>query len=205
MIPPTTAAPEAQKIMVENKIRHLPVVGAGKRLVGLVTRERLRIPPTDLSSLNVWEISRFLSNLSVKELMVKDGDLVTIEPDAVLEEAAQIMAKHRIGCLPVLEEGIVVGVITETDMLIRLSELMGGFAPGVRATIRVPNVIGEAAQVTSAIAAKGWGIYGSGGLPAPKLPGYWDMMLKVQGGSLEEVVAALKELEDLEILDVRET
>ena len=61
MISPTTPAAEAQKLMIENRVRHLPVVGDGKRLLGLVTRERLRIPPTDLGSLNVWEISRLLS------------------------------------------------------------------------------------------------------------------------------------------------
>ena len=61
MIPPSMAAAEAQKIMSENKVRHLPVVGDGKRPLGLVTRQSLRIPPAELGSLNVWEITRFLS------------------------------------------------------------------------------------------------------------------------------------------------
>ena len=76
MISPSTPAAEAQKLMVENKVRHLPVVGGGKRIVGLVTRQRLRIPPADLGSLNVWEISRFLSNLKVEDVMIKGVDLI---------------------------------------------------------------------------------------------------------------------------------
>ena len=62
MIAPDTPAVDAQNLMIENNVRHLPVVGDGKRLLGLITRERLRVPPTDLGSLNVWEISRFRNN-----------------------------------------------------------------------------------------------------------------------------------------------
>ena len=204
MIPPTTPAAEAQKIMVENKIRHLPVIGSGKRPLGLITRERLRIPPTDLGSLNVWEISRFLSDLTVEDVMVKGDDLITTGPDATLEEAARVMVENRIGCLPVLEEGIVVGVITETDMLVQLADLLGGNVPGVRVTVRVPDKVGQFAKVTAAIASQGWGIYASGSAPAPKRPGYWDIVLKLRGGSKEEVVATLEQVEDQEIIDVRE-
>jgi acetoin utilization protein AcuB len=203
MISPTTSATEAQKLMIESKVRHLPIVGSGKRLLGLVTRERLRIPPTDLGSLNVWEISRFLSDLTVEDVMVKGDDLITTGPDTTLEEAAQVMVENKIGCLPVLEEGLVVGIITETDMLVQLSELLGGYVPGVRVTMRVPDKVGEAAKVTSAIASQGWGIYASGSHAAPKRPGYWDIVLKVQGGSREEVIAALEQVEDQEIIDVR--
>jgi acetoin utilization protein AcuB len=204
MIPPTTSAAEAQKLMVENKVRHLPIVGSGKRLLGLITRERLRISPADLGSLNVWEISRFLSDLTVEDVMVKGDDLITTGPDTTLEEAAQVMVENKVGCLPALEEGIVVGIITETDMLVQLADLLGGYVPGVRVTMRVPDKVGEAAKVTTAIASQGWGIYASGSHAAPKHPGYWDIVLKVQGGSKEEVVAALEQVEGQEIIDVRE-
>jgi CBS domain-containing protein len=139
MVPPTTPAAEAQKVMRENNVRHLPVVGDGKRLLGLITREKLGVSPTDLGSLNVWEITRYLSNLTVKDMMLKHEDVITIEPDAALEDAAQIMAKRKIGCLVVLEENVVVGIITETDMLVELNELLGGGVPGVRKVRDVPK------------------------------------------------------------------
>ena len=97
MVPPTTPAAEAQQVMRENKIRHLPVVGDGKRLEGLITRERLRVSPTDLGSLNVWEITRFLANMTVKDMMLKGKDVITTAPDVTLEDAAQIMAQKKIG------------------------------------------------------------------------------------------------------------
>jgi acetoin utilization protein AcuB len=203
MIAPETAATEAQKIMLENMIRHLPVVGDGKRLLGLITRDRLSVPPSDLGSLDVWEISRLLSNLQVKDVMLKRNELMTIAQDATLEAAAQKMLEHKVGCLLVIEDEIVIGIITENDLLIELSNLLGGKSEGVRVTIRVPDKIGEFAKVTSAITGKGWGIYASGGLPSPKHPGYWDLVVKIRNASQEEVVAAIEEIEGQEIIDVR--
>lgn len=205
MVEPTMSIVEAQSIMAEAKVRHLPVIEKGKRLVGLITRQNLRIPSVELGSLNVWEITRFLSNLTVKDAMVKQEDLITIDPDATLEEAAQIMVKHKIGCLAVLEEGIVVGIITEIDLLVQLTDLLGGDVPGVRVTMRVPDKVGEFARVTSAIASKGWGIYASGGVPAPKRPGYWDLVVKVRDVLKDDVIAVLEKIEGQELIDVRET
>jgi acetoin utilization protein AcuB len=205
MIQPELPAAEAQKLMVESKIRHLPVVGDGKRPLGLITRERLRIPPADLASLNVWEITRYLSHLAVKDVMVKAQDLYTIEPNAALEEAAALLIEHKIGCLPVVEDGVVVGIITETDMLVQLADLLGRHAPGLRLVVRVPEKVGGYAKVLNAFWTHGWALYATGSVPAPRRPGFWDMVLKVQGVHKEDVVAALKEIEEAEIMDVRET
>jgi len=204
MIPPTTPAAEAQKLMVENKVRHLPVVGDGKRLLGLITRQRLRISPTDLGSLNVWEITRYLSDLSVKDVMVKSNELDTIGPDAPIEEAAQLMVENKIGCLPVVDQDVVVGVITETDLLVQLAELLGGYVRGVRVTVRLPKKVGGYAKVTSAVAAKGWGMYATGSVPTPRREGCYDIVIKVRDASADEIVAALEQIEDCEVVDIRE-
>jgi acetoin utilization protein AcuB len=204
MISPETPATEAQNLMIENNVRHLPVVGDGKRLLGLITRERLKVPPTDLGSLNVWEISRFLSNLKVKDMMIKKNDLFTTTPDTTLEDAAQVMCQHRVGSLLVVEEEIVVGIITEVDMLAELSNLLGGNFPGVRVTIRTPDQVGEYAKITSAIAESGWGIYTSGGVPSPKKEGFCDVIVKVRGAPKDELVSVLEKIEGQEIIDVRE-
>jgi acetoin utilization protein AcuB len=205
MIPPTMPAADAHKIMVENKVRHLPVVGDGKRPLGLMTRERLRIPPADLGSLNVWEITRYLSELKVKDIMVPVKDLLTIGPNATLEEAAQTMADNKYGCLPVVEDNVVVGIITETDLLFQLGELLGGYIPGVRVTVRLPGKIGGYAKIISAISAKGWGMYATGSVRAPKHEGFWDIVIKVRDVSKEELLGVLDQLETCEIVDVRET
>jgi acetoin utilization protein AcuB len=205
MISPEKPASEAQRLMMENKVRHLPVVGDGKRLLGLVTRERLRMSASDLGSLNVWEISRYLSNLKVDDVMVKGKDLVTIGPNATLEAAAKVMAQAKIGCLPVLEENIVVGIITEVDMLVQLVVLLGGEEKGIRVTVRTPDKPGEMAKISNVMAENSWGIYASGSAPAPKRPGFWDVVLKVRNVPRDLLVAELKKIEGQEVIDVRET
>jgi acetoin utilization protein AcuB len=190
--------------MSEAKIRHLPVVETGKRLVGLVTRERLRIPAADLGSLNGWEISRFLANLCVQVVMVRQKDVITIDPGSTIEEAARMMATNKIGCLPVLEEGIVVGILTEVDMLDQLASLLGAKVAGVRVTIRVPDRKGEFAKVTAVMAERNWGIYASAGVPTPKMPGYWDIVVKVRDVEAGELVSVLETIEGQEVIDARE-
>ena len=205
MIAPDTPAAEAQNLMIENNVRHLPVVADGKRLLGLITRERLKVPPTDLGSLNVWEISRFLSNLKASDVMVKLNDLILIDPDTTLEDAAQIMCQHKIGSLIVMEDEVVVGIITEVDMLAELSNLLGGDIKGVRVVIRVPDQIGEYAKVMAALTEQGWCIYASGGVPSPKTPGSWDLVIKVPDVSKDKLVAVLEKIEGQEVIDARET
>ena len=205
MIAPETPAVEAQNIMIENNVRHLPVVGDGKRLLGLVTRERLKVPPTDLGSLNVWEISRFLSNLKVSDVMIKKKDLFITSPDTTLEAAAQIMCEHKVGSLLVVDDEVVVGIITEVDMLAELTSLLGGAVKGVRVMIRVPDRVGEYAKVMSAITEQGWGIYASGGVPAPKRPGFWDLVVKVRDVPKDKLVSVLEKIEGQEVIDARET
>jgi acetoin utilization protein AcuB len=199
-----TSIVEAQSIMAETKVRHLPVVEAGKRLVGLVTQETMRVPPTKLTSLNVWEITRFLSNMTVKDAMVRGKDVITIGPDATIEEAAKVMASHKISCLPVLEDGIVIGILTDTDMMAHLMELLAAHIPGVRVTIRMSNIKGELARLVAAIAAQGWGIQALGGAYSPKDPDKWDAVVKISDAPREAVVAALSKVSGQQIIDVRE-
>ena len=117
MAEPDMPAVDAQRLMTEARIRRLPVVGDGKRLLGLVTRQSLLVDPGKLGSLNMWDIASYLSGLTLKDVMLKAADVVTVGPDLTIEEAARIMVEKKIGCLPVLEDGVVVGIITETDLL----------------------------------------------------------------------------------------
>ena len=204
MIEPAMSIVEAQGIMAETRVRHLPVAEEGKRLVGLITQETLRVPPTLLTSLNVWEITRFLSDLTVKDVMVKGKDVITIGPDATIEEAARVMVEHKIGCLPVLEEGIIVGIITDSDMMAHLIEMLAAPVPSVRVTMRMPLFKGELARLVAAISAQGWGIWALGGVFAPKDPDKWDAVFKIADAPREQVVSVLSKVEGQQIIDVRE-
>ncbi|MBG7609730.1 MAG: CBS domain-containing protein [Anaerolineae bacterium] len=205
MIEPDKRVTEAQKLMGESNIRHIPVVGDGKRLLGLITRERLQIAPEKLDSLNVWEITRYLADLTVRKVMIKPDDLYTINLDATIEDAAALMSQYKISCLPVIEDNIVVGVITETDLLVELQNLLGVKEKGWRVTMRVSDRAGEFMKLSSTITAKGWGIMAMGSVRAPKAPDYWDIVLKVNHCAREELIKTLEGVADQQIIDVRET
>jgi acetoin utilization protein AcuB len=203
MIAPEDPAAQAQQIMTENKIRHLPVVGDGKRLAGLITRQRLALKPDQIGSLNVWEITRILADLKVKDLMVKAQDVHTIKEDRTVERAARIMSENKIGCLPVVEDDeIVVGILTETDLLHAFQEMLGLPAEGVRVTVRMPEDE-KFANLAAVIVEKGWGVMGIGSFPSPRNPGYWDVVLKIPRVTPQEVEEALSQLPRQTVADIR--
>ena len=106
--------PDAYWLMIENRIRRLPVVDEGS-LVGMVTLENLRqIDPISIAGLDILHISEKLAQLPVRQLMARNPK--TTSPTASLIEAARLMLEHRIGALPVLDEDKMVGIITESDI-----------------------------------------------------------------------------------------
>jgi len=206
MVEPKMPIIEAQRYMGENDIRHLPVVGKGNRLVGLVSRERLLIQPATLDSLDVWEISRFLSELTLGDVMVPAKAVVTIGKEETIEEAARIMVRNKVGCLPVVDErGAVEGIITKTDLLAQLMEMLGARVSGVRVTVRMPNVVGETAKLICAVGSQGWRIPAFSSVPSPKNPDTWDAMIKIRDVAKEAVIDVVRQVKGHEIIDIRET
>jgi acetoin utilization protein AcuB len=113
----------AMRLIRQKGIRHLPVV-EGKRLVGIVTDRDLRqASPSGATSLGIHELHYILEKLTVREIMAKQ--VVTIRPDQTVEEAALMLLAHRIGGLPVVQDGELAGIITETDLLQALLQLRG--------------------------------------------------------------------------------
>jgi acetoin utilization protein AcuB len=206
MIEPSRRVVEVQKLMATNNIRHLPVVGDGKRLIGLVTRQRLAIRPDQVESMDVWELTHYLSELTVAKVMISGPDLHTIHPDATLEEAADLMIVNKISGVPVVEQGgIVVGILTETDLLIELRNLLGAIDPGWRVVVRVPDRDGEFRKLIRVISDNGWGIMALGSVRAPKRPDRWDLIVKVRFAQRDDLVRAIGQIEGQELVDLRET
>jgi len=144
---------EAMNLMKKEKIRRTPVIDNGK-LVGIVSdKDLLNASPSDATSLSVWEINYLLSQITVNEVMTKK--VITVEESTPIEEVARIMADNKIGGVPVVRDGRVVGLITETDLFKIFLELMGAREMGIRVTALVPERRGELAAITQSIAAAG--------------------------------------------------
>jgi acetoin utilization protein AcuB len=160
--PPITIAPEvpvmdALQLMKEKNVRRLPVVDSKGRLVGIVSeKDLLRAAPSPATALSIFEITYLLHKLTVGEVMTRG--VVTVTADTPLERAARIMAERHLGGLPVMDGQQLVGIITETDILLGFSEALGAFEPGVRLTLEAPNRPGILATVVSKIHSLGGNI-----------------------------------------------
>ena len=152
-IAPDMPVHDALDLFKRERIRRAPVVKDGK-LVGIVSdKDLLNASPSPATSLSVWEMNYLLSKITVSEVMSKK--VLTVAEDTPIEEAARIMADNKVGGLPVMRDGHVVGIITETDLFKIFLELMGAREKGVRVTALLDEKPGQLALVTQAIATAG--------------------------------------------------
>lgn len=122
-----------KRLMKENNIRRLPIVDKGK-LVGIITQhDLLEASPSPATSLSIHELNYLLAKMKVKEIMKKNP--VTIAPDTPFEEALEIGQEKKIGSFPVVDNGKLVGIVTESDIVRFLTRALGLKDEGSRITI----------------------------------------------------------------------
>ncbi|HSB70253.1 MAG TPA: CBS and ACT domain-containing protein [Candidatus Methylomirabilis sp.] len=142
---------QARELLHSHRIRHLPVV-EGDRLVGILTDRDIRqASPSSTAGISPDRTSAFLAQIPVSRAMVQD--IRTVSPYTTIEEAARVMIEHKIGCLPVTEANRLVGIITETDILGVLVDVMGISEPSTRIELMLPDrpgALADAAQVIKA-------------------------------------------------------
>ena len=113
-----TSCHEAVRALAQNRIRHLPVVDHDGRLCGIVTDRDLRhhlFAPEVFRSIGTEPVERLLSQVPVRAVM--SSPVTSVEAGAGLDEAAGVMREAGLGSLPVVEQGRIVGIVTETDVL----------------------------------------------------------------------------------------
>lgn len=157
---------DASELMRTHNFRRLPVVDNGK-LVGIVTDRDLReVQPSPATSLSIFELNYLLAKMKVKEVMRKN--VITITENATIEEAALAMYNHRIGGLVVVDDhGVVVGVLTETDIFKTFVDVMGLPEGKTRITLEVTDNIGVLHDITGVLKEMGISI---GSMANSRLP-----------------------------------
>ena len=132
---------DARKIMEAHRIRRLPVMKKDK-LVGLVTKHMLlEAAPSPATSLSIHELHYLLAQMTVKDIMVKKP--FTISPDMPAEEAMQLGQEKGYGGFLVAEDGRLVGVVTESDIVRIITRVLGVKEKGKRIDIKVSKEFGN--------------------------------------------------------------
>ena len=136
-----TKVDEVAHLMKKHNFRRLPVVDDGKLVGFLSDSDLMRVAPSSATTLSRYEINSLLAKICVRDIMKKD--VVSVNVDATIEEAALIMYKNKIGGMPVVSNmGGVVGVITETDIFKTFVDVMGLADGKTRITLEVTDKIG---------------------------------------------------------------
>jgi len=139
-VSPEESIADTMALMREKKITKLPVMDKGK-LVGFVTDGDLReVSPSPATTLSIFELNYLIAKTPIREVAVKK--VMTCHPDMQIEDAALLMREHKIGGLPVLDEGKLVGMITGTDILDAFLDIMGFRSPGQRVVIETKDDTG---------------------------------------------------------------
>jgi acetoin utilization protein AcuB len=199
---PTMPLAEAQALMHEKNIRHLPILNDDAKLVGLVTRQVLaQALPDDLSQFGPFVINYTLAKLQAHNIMVRD--VITIDADTTIEEAARIMADENIGCLPVLEDDKLAGIITESDLFNIMVNLLGARRPGVRMTVLQPDRAGEVARLTKTIHDNGGYLSVFVTYPTSD-PDTWASVVKVANIPAATLTEVIGNMDEADVQDVRE-
>jgi acetoin utilization protein AcuB len=189
VIAPGTSISDGLRMMREHRIRRFPVVDGQGRLVGVVSdKDLLHAEPSPATSLSIWEIGYLLGRITIDQVMTRD--VLTVTPTTPLEDAAQIMVDRKIGGLPVVEAGRVVGIITETDIFKVFTILLGAREGGIGVTAIAIDRPGLLADLTGATARAGGDITAIVTYPSDG-GSRTSVFLKVKGLSAEQLTAAI--------------
>ena len=147
-ISPTNTVREGLQVMREHKIRHLPVVNERMELIGLVTEHDIKAAaPSNL----LLEPNFEFNNIPLEKIMRINP--IIAHPLDFVEEIALTLFEAKIGCIPIVSGGILVGIVTTSDLLYTYIELTGATIPGSKIEIRVRNRPGLLYEITEVFKA----------------------------------------------------
>ncbi len=136
---------EAANLMLQHKVRHLPIITEDNQLIGIVSDRDIRdATPSILTDL---EEQKHILKQPIKSIMTTK--LITGHPLDFVEEVGAIFYEHHISCLPIVKDKKLVGIITETDLLHTLIELTGAHQPASQIEVKAPNRAGVLNEITT--------------------------------------------------------
>ncbi len=155
---PDDSLSDAITTMRENRIRHLPVLKNGKLRGILSDRDIKEYSPSKATTLDVYELHYLLAKTKVQDVMKQR--VITTAPDAPVEEAAMIMLDKDIGCLPVLDQGRLTGIITDKDIFRALVDITGVRYGGNRICVTLEDRTGSIKEAADIVRKHGFRLQG---------------------------------------------
>lgn len=137
---------QAIKLLREKKIRHIPIVDENRSVIGIVSDRDVKD-----GTPSIFQKDKAAEELQNPLKLIMNKDVITGHPLDFVEEAAALFYEHRIGCLPIVKENKLVGIITETDLLYTLIQLTGAHQPGSQIEVKVENRAGVLYEVAGII------------------------------------------------------
>lgn len=141
-----TTLQQAYALMQKRRIRHLPVLGPDARVIGIVTDRDLRLATSALVE-RPWN-----PEAGVQEVM--KSPVITADPLDPIESAARTMRQEKIGCLPVVDETGLVGIVTGVDLLDAMLQMTGVHKPSGRLEVLLPDRPGELSRLTGLLSER---------------------------------------------------
>jgi acetoin utilization protein AcuB len=184
-----TSIHDARKIMKAHKIRRLPVLKKDK-LVGLVTeRMLLEASPSPATALSIHELHYLLAKMTVKDIMVRNP--FTISPDMPAEEALQLGQEKGFGAFPVVEDGKLVGIATESDIVRIMTKILGVREEGTRIDIRASKDFGNMQSIMEVLDRHKTVLLSMMTLPPEEGGEEWLIVLRLKSENADQVVKEL--------------
>ncbi len=153
---PDSSVSDAIGLIREKKIKHLPVIKDGK-IRGIISDRDIRdFSPSQATSLDIYELHYLLAKTRVKEIMKEK--VLTVGPDRPVEEAALLLYDENIGCLPVIEEGRLAGIISDRDIFRALVDITGVRHGGYRISMSIADRAGSIKEVADIIRKHGFSL-----------------------------------------------
>lgn len=197
---PETRLTEARALMTRKAISKLPVLSKSGQLVGIITKNDLaKASPSQATTLDMYELGYLLSKLTVEKAMTRK--VITVDENEVIEEAARIMVDNQIGCLPVMSNGVLAGIVTESDLFHLFTEMFGARQKGVRVNLAMNDEVGQVASIAAKIAEVKGNIV-SIVTRESKEKGFRRLTIKATGISIEDMKRVLNEC-SLQADDIR--
>ena len=151
VVAPNAKLAEIAQTMTERQVRHLPVVDASGTLLGMIARRDVqKATPSSITTLSVGEVNYLTSKVTAEQVM--QADLIICTPQTLVEDAGLLIRQNKIGAIPVIDAGNLVGIVSTGDLLDFFLDITGcNTESTARIALHLPDATGELAKLLGEI------------------------------------------------------